>query len=59
MKEIHMVLQGIKSVPNRQNPVLLLLEKLRYRALKFLVHFSSGFPTKVPQRQSKVVTYKK
>ena len=46
------------SVPKRQNPVPLHLVNLRYRALKFLAHFSSVLPTKVLQRQSKVVTHK-
>ena len=45
------------SVPKRQNPAPLYLVKLRYRALKFLVHFSSVLLFKVPQRQFKVVTH--
>ena len=44
------------SVPKRQNPVPLHFVILRYTALKFLVHFFSVLPTKVPQKQSKVVT---
>ena len=44
------------SVPKRQNPVPLHFVRLRYTALKFSVHFSSVLPTKVPQKQSKVVT---
>ena len=42
-----------KSVPNRQNMVPLHLMKWRYRALKFLVHFSSFLLTKVPQKRHK------
>ena len=47
------------SVPKRQNPVPLNLMKLTYRALEFLVHFSSVLPTKLLQRQSALVTHKK
>ena len=47
------------SVPNRQNTVPLHLEKWRYRALKFLVHFSSFLLTNVPQKQCKVGILKK
>ena len=46
------------SVPNRQNPFPLVLVKLRYRALKFLVHFNLVLGTKVPQMHTKVVTQK-
>ena len=46
------------SVPKHQNTVPLLLVKLRYRALKFLVHFNLVLGTKVPQMHSKVVTQK-
>ena len=38
------------SVPNRQNTVPLHLVKWKYRALKFLVHFSSFLHTNVPQK---------
>ena len=47
------------SVPNRQNTVPLHLVKWRYRALKFLVHFSSFLLTNVPQKQCKVGILKK
>merc|ERR1711994_965697 len=47
------------SVPNRQNTVPLHLLKWRYRALKFLVHFSSFLLTNVPQKQCKVGILKK
>ena len=62
--ELEMMLKAIPAevssyaVPKRQNPVPLHFVKLRFRALKFLVHFSSVLPTKVPQKQSKVVRNK-
>ena len=46
------------SVTKRQNGLSLPLAKMRYRALKFLVHFSTFLHTKMPQSQSKVVTQK-
>ena len=46
------------SVTKRQNGLLLHLAKMRYRALKFLVYFSTFLHTKMPQSQSKVVTQK-
>jgi len=42
------------AVPNCQNTVPLPLVKWRYRALRFLVHFSSFVLTKVPPKQCKV-----
>ena len=54
ISKVHNILSLCISVPKRQNPVPLHLVKMRYRALKFLVHFNSVLPTKVPQRQSKV-----
>ena len=46
----------ISTKTSKPGPIALVI--LRYRALKFLVHFSSVLPTKVPQKQSKVVTNK-
>ena len=46
------------SATKRQNGLSLHLAKMRYRALKFLVHFSTFLHTKMPQSQSKVVTQK-
>ena len=43
----------LKPATKRQNKVPLYLMKLRYRPLKFSVHFSSVLPTKVLQRYSK------